>query len=1100
MSSHPQRQPATQHHLYQLQHRGGPTTAGAVRSEPEVVRIGLLGGFRLWIGPRLIKEDRWRLRKARSLLKLLALASGHSLHREQVMETLWPGVGMHKAANNLHQIVRALRRAIEPSALATSSSAVASSGYLLLRDEQLSLCPDSPLWVDVEAFEQAATTARHAPLEPAAFRAARDLYAGELLPEDRYEPWLQERRAQLRELYLSLLLELGALYEEREEFGEAIEALCRIVAEESTHEGAQVGLMRLYVLSGRRREALSQYERLREALLKEFGTEPEAATTSMQREIWAGTFPHYSDSPSADLPAGEEETRSDVGVPYRKHNLPLARTSFIGRERETLEVKRLLAMTRLLTLTGAGGCGKTRLALEVARDLVGAYPDGVWLVDLAPLSEAELVPQAVAQALGVREQPGRPLVQTLKDTARSRKMLLVVDNCEHLVEAVVGLVDSLLDSCPGLRVLATSRETLNSAGEVTWVVPSLTVPYSRQEAYTPGELEAYESVRLFLERARQRDPSFVLTSPNGHTVAQVCRRLDGIPLAIELAAGRMGVLSAEQLASRLEDFLKLLTGGPTADPRHRTLRATLEWSHELLGAPERTLFRRLTVFAGGWTLEAAEEVCSGEGIEQDDVLDILSKLVDKSLVVAEASPGVKGELRYRMLEPIRQYCQERLEESGEADATRDRHAASFLALAERAGPELRGPRQIPWLKRLDTEQDNVRAAMTWLLEQGESEKAARIGWALWLFWWMHGHFTEGRRWMEEVLAKRSAMSASFRAKALFVAGTMADGQADRRSAEPLLEESLMLFRELGDKLGSALALSGAGLVAVGQGQHERGVALFQEAVDLFLEIGERWCASVSLSFSAVGWFGRGDPIRAKRLVERGLDLAREVGSAEAICVACHAGAMAAQAEGDHERARVLLQEGVVLAAEAGNETNVAYCLEGLAAAAALEDRVERAAGLWGSAEALLEKIEVAAYIYAPDRSVYQDQVSAARARLDEAAWQAAWAEGRAVTPERAIEYALSKEVEGESLTLVPVPEQPPPTDERAERLTPREQEVSLLVGRGLTNRRIAKELSISEHTVANHVRKILKKLGLRSRTQISSSSWVSPNGANPFSC
>ena len=364
MSSHPQRQPATQHHLYQLQHRGGPTTAGAVRSEPEVVRIGLLGGFRLWIGPRLIKEDRWRLRKARSLLKLLALASGHSLHREQVMETLWPGVGMHKAANNLHQIVRALRRAIEPSALATSSSAVASSGYLLLRDEQLSLCPDSPLWVDVEAFEQAATTARHAPLEPAAFRAARDLYAGELLPEDRYEPWLQERRAQLRELYLTLLLELGALYEERREFGEAIEALCRIVAEESTHEGAQVGLMRLYALSGRRREALSQYERLREALYKEFGTEPEAATRRLQQEIWAGTFPHSSDSSSAGFPARVEEARSASEAPSRRHYLPLARTSFIGRERETLEVKRLLAMTRLLTLTGAGGCGKTRLALK----------------------------------------------------------------------------------------------------------------------------------------------------------------------------------------------------------------------------------------------------------------------------------------------------------------------------------------------------------------------------------------------------------------------------------------------------------------------------------------------------------------------------------------------------------------------------------------------------------------------------------------------------------------------------------------------------------------------------------------------------------------
>jgi predicted ATPase/DNA-binding SARP family transcriptional activator/DNA-binding CsgD family transcriptional regulator len=1087
MSSHPQSQPATQHHHLHHQHHGVPATAGAVRSEPEEVRIGLLGGFRLWIGPQLIEEDRWRLRKARSLLKLLALAPGHSLHREQVIETLWPGVGMHKASNNLHQIVHALRRALEPSALATSSSTAACSGYLLLRNEQLTLCPDSPVWVDVEAFEQAAATARHAPLGPDAFRAAIDLYAGELLPQDRYEPWVEERRRQLRELYLSLLLELGALLEERREFGEAIEALSTIVAEEPTHEGAHVGLMRLYALSGRRREALSQYEKLREALFREFGTEPEAATRRLQQEIWAGSFPHSSDSSSAGFPAREGEARSASGAPSRRHNLPLARTSFIGRERETLEVKRLLAMTRLLTLTGTGGCGKTRLALEVARDLVGAYPDGVWLVDLAPLSEAEMVPQAVAQALGVREQTGRALLETLEDTLRTKKTLLVVDNCEHLVEAVVGLVDSLLDSCPGLRVLATSRERLNAAGEVAWVVPSLTAPSSSQEAYTPQELQAYESVRLFVERANQRKPSFELTSPNGQAVAQVCRRLNGIPLAIELAAGRMGVLSVEQLASRLEDFLKLLTGGPTADPRHRTLRATLEWSHELLSEVERTLFRRLSVFAGGWTLEAAEEVCSGEGIEQDDVLDILSKLVDKSLVVAEASPGVEGELRYRMLEPIRQYGQDRLQESGEAYATRDRHAASFLALAEKAGPELRGPRQIPWLKRLDTEQDNVRAAMAWLLGKGESQTAARIGWALWLFWWMHGHFTEGRRWMEEALAKGVSMPAAPRAKALFVAGTMADGQADRRSAEPLLEESLGLFRELGDKLGSAFALSGAGLVAVGQGRYERGIALFQDAVDLHLELGERWAASVVLSFSAVGWFGQGDSSRAKRVAQQGLELAREVGAAEAICVACYAGAMVAQAERDHEHARGLLQEGMVHAAEAGNETNVAYCLEGLAALAASEGSLARAGRLWGAAEALLEQIEVTAYIYAPDRSAYQDRVRAARAQLDEAAWQAAWIEGREMTPEQAVGYAISEEEEREPPTLlVAVPEQQPPQDEPTERLTSREQDVALLVGRKLTNRRIAQELSISEHTVANHVGNILRKLGLRSRAQVSS--------------
>jgi DNA-binding SARP family transcriptional activator len=374
--------------------------------EPEAVRLWLLGGFWISVGPsRSIGQDGWHLRKAGNLIKLLSLAPGHRLHREQATSLLWPDLDSKAAANNLHHALHIARRTLEPSA-----QAAAASGYLHLRGERLALCPDGQLWVDVDAFEEAATMARHA-LEPAAYRAAIDLYSGELLPQDRYEPWVEQRRAELRGLYLSLLVELAGLYEEGEEYGSAIEALSRVVAEEATNEGAHVGLIRLYALSGRRREALGQYEQLREAHSREFGTEPEAAARYLQQEIWEGTFPPaHSPQPVGIL---AEEPPSPVGA--ARHNLPIARTSFVGREIETREVRRLLAMTGLLTLTGAGGCGKTRLALEVAGDLVGAYPDGVWLVKLASLSDPALVSQAVAQALGVREIPGCSLEDTLAD-------------------------------------------------------------------------------------------------------------------------------------------------------------------------------------------------------------------------------------------------------------------------------------------------------------------------------------------------------------------------------------------------------------------------------------------------------------------------------------------------------------------------------------------------------------------------------------------------------------------------------------------------------------------------------------------------------------
>src|SRR5215213_7993137 len=376
------------------------------------VRIRLLGGFSVWVGSHAVAEGAWHLRKAKSLVKLLALARDHALHREQIMDLLWPELGKGAASNNLRGSLHSARRAL-------AADPIVASHYLASKEERVALCPEVELWVDVEAFEEAANAARPS-RDPGAYRAALELYGGELLPEDRYEEWAEGRREELRNTYLALRIELAEVYEERGEFGSAIEALGKAVVEEPAHEEAHVGLMRLYALSGRKEEAIRQFERLSEALARELGTEPGATARSLKEEIALERFPRAS-TPLAGPPPEEP---ADIGM----HNLPAPRTSFVGREHEMVEVKRALAMTGLLTLTGAGGSGKTRLALEAARDLIGAYPDGVWLVELAPLSEETLVPQAVAGVLGVRERPGQPLTDTLVETLRPKTMLLVLDN------------------------------------------------------------------------------------------------------------------------------------------------------------------------------------------------------------------------------------------------------------------------------------------------------------------------------------------------------------------------------------------------------------------------------------------------------------------------------------------------------------------------------------------------------------------------------------------------------------------------------------------------------------------------------------------------
>jgi predicted ATPase/DNA-binding SARP family transcriptional activator/DNA-binding CsgD family transcriptional regulator len=1051
------------------------------------VRVRLLGGFEVSIGSRTVRQEEWRLKKAAALVKLLALAPAHRLHREQVMDRLWPYSGRRAASNSLRKTLHATRRVLDRAE---------GSRYMSSHDEQLVLCPNGDLWVDVEAFKEAAATARRG-RDPAAYRAALDLYAGDLLPEDRYEEWAEGRRQELRSLCLSLLVELAGLYEERGEHERGIEPLQSAAAEEPTLEEAHAGLMRLYALQGREAEALAQYERLREALSARLGMEPGSATRRLHEDIAAGRFPPVPTRRA--VPSQGEETPDAT-----KLNLPAPRDSFVGREQQMVELKRAISMTRLLTLTGAGGSGKTRLALEVARDIAGAYPDGVWLVELASLTEGGLVPQQVASVVGVREQPNRSFTETLVDALCNKRMLIVLDNCEHLVGAAAHLVDVLLDSCPRLRIMATSREALGTVGELRWSVPSLSVP-DIQRPPTVGELETYESARLFAERARQRNPSFVLTAGNAEAVSRVCRQLEGLPLAIELAAARMEALSAEQLASRLHAPLKVLSRGErTAEPRHRSLWATLEWSHKLLGEHEQALFRRLSVFAGGWTLEAAEEVCSGEGIEEGEVLNLLSELVERSLVVAEA--GDEEALRFGMLELVRQYAREELEESGESEGLRSRHAGYYLALAEQedaqdADPGVRRPRPVAWLRRMEAEQANLRAALGWSLDQDAGhpdghtegrrvELGLRLATALFWFWQTHDYQTEGRSYLERALSDSSnnTTTSRLRAQTLDAAGGIAGFQGDIGAAKALLEEGLALYRKLGDEEGIASTLTDLGMIAVGGQREDIPLsAVMEELGELKPSLKSRntlaWLHLVEGGIAV----GRGDLEDSVAHCERSLKLFREIRDARGI-LSCllHLG-MLALVGADYEGAVPMLRESLRLARDLDYTVVIQCAIYSLACVAASREQPVLAAHLWGAVEGLEEAYGVRIASLILSVTDYEGRLGIVRSHLGEEACLEAWAEGKAMALERAVEYSLSEDEQQEPPVPLAAPErQPPQVDERAERLTPREQEIAILVARGITNRQIASELFISERTVDHHVSNILKKLDVGSRGRVAS--------------
>jgi predicted ATPase/class 3 adenylate cyclase len=752
------------------------------------------------------------------------------------------------------------------------------------------------------------------------------------------------------------------------------------------------------------------------------------------------------------------------------HNLPAQMTSFIGREQERAEIKQILSTHRLVTLTGSGGAGKSRLSLQVGMESLPQFPDGVWLVELAPVTDPALVPQTLLTTFNLREDRHRSVLDVLIDYLRVKTLLLVLDNCEHLIEACAQTSDALLQACPKLRVLASSREALGISGEVAYRVPSLNTP-NPEQLPALDQLEKADSIRLFIERAATAKPGFMLTNVNAFSLAQICFRLDGIPLAIELAASRIKVLSPEQIAARLDDRFRLLTGGSrTALPRQQTLRAMIDWSYSLLSQPESSLFRRLAVFVGGWTLEAAESVCAGIGpddIQPYDILDLLTRLVDKSLVVIEES---EGESRYHRLETIRQYSREKFFETDEVEAVRDRHLDFFVQFAELVDKKLKSRDQLLWHRRMSIEQDNLRAALEWGLNK-DPDGALRIAGAANLFWTAGGYSAEGFRWTQRALeqVEHTAIPDKItneqrlvaRAKALCGLTRLYLSLGDNANAKRAAEESVALYRQSQDPRGLAFALIVLAYPLEFLGEREQAEAGLQESYSIARSEKDTYliCRSLNrLAHVIVDLYH--DLHLSQGYVEESLRLAREAGLRSQEAQACEILGFIAIHRNDYDAARAYLNESASVYEDIGatfnvilEKSNLAHlerrlgnytraleyyretitafrdmgqtgavshqleCFGFIALAQNQNQRStpqggsadERALQLFAAANALREKSNTP---MTPDEQAYFDeQLKSLRENMDLAKFDAAWSRGYAMKMERAIELALEPALE-----------------------------------------------------------------------------------------
>jgi predicted ATPase/DNA-binding SARP family transcriptional activator/Tfp pilus assembly protein PilF len=895
--------------------------------------------------------------KQRALLAVLLLHAGAVVSAERLVDELWGEDPPRSARSVLQVYVANLRKVLEPGRARRAAGGILRTrppGYLVAV---------GPGDLDVGRFERlaeqgrAALAAGDAAGAAGLLRGALELWRGPALADVALEASGQAEVAGLEERRLAALEERIEAELAAGRHHELVGELEAIIAAHPLRERLHGQLVLALYRSGRQADALAGYRRMRETLAEELGIDPSRPLQALERAILA-------QDPALDwlLAAARPAAAGQPNPSRRASPLPVAPTPLIGQEQALADVTALIreGSARLVTLTGVGGVGKTRLALQAAAELNSAFANGVWFVALASVADPLLVLPTLAQALGVRETGRQALDEHLRDQLRERQLLLVLDNFEHLLAAAPA-VTGLLAGCPNLRVLVTSRAALRVSGEHVYEVPPLAFPdldgLDAAGSAREDGLLAFDAVALFVARARAVRPDFALTPANAAAVAAVCARLDGLPLALELAAARVRLLSAQDLQARLQRRLELLTAGPRDLPaRQQTLRATLDWSYDLLDPVEQQLLARLAVFAGGCTVAAAEAVCSTDGDHGWSVLDGLTGLVANSLAGREDQHGdslrdagraepAEGS-RLRLLETVREYAWERLQASGEADAVSSRHAAHFLALAEQAWPELWGADQERWFARLDREHGNLRTALAWAQARPDPELLAGLAGALGPYWEARGQLSEAYRWLDAALAAEPVLPRAWARVLMAKSRLLLLVEGDAAQALPLLEESLTLYRQQNDARWMVVSISHLASAFRKLGQHPRADALFDESIHLARRHGDAWALSLALNnYGGDVLEERADTAQARPLLEESLALRRTLGEPRGVATTLSNLGALALLDGDPDRAARLFAEHLALAQQAGLVPHTVWALTGLGLVAVYQDDSERAAGL-----------------------------------------------------------------------------------------------------------------------------------------------------------